>query len=390
MTTTHEFAALDGLRGFLALAVFLHHSIYWYSYATGGKWYFYSSSLYMNFGHVSVNLFFMMTGFLFTLKLLDGRKREIDWLKLYCSRFMRLTPLYACLMIGVFAIVAVKSHFIVIENTDSILAQLRSWMLFTIPGKPDINKFPDTQLITAGVVWTLSYEWYFYFLLPLLGLLIGTKHKDNFTPWLILSVACVLGFSSWDLDLGMFYCFGAGGLTAYIVRAPWIQKPLAEGAGHLVVLACLIIGYACFDNYMSFPCLFVIATAFVLIACGCDIFGLLTSRAARALSCASYGVYLLQGIVLYVIMMYGLDANFRHHMTIHQFWLLMCLLVTPVLVMMSALSWHFVESPAIAAAPKLATWLRQTQTDTSTVPPEKINLTTLEDSHRPDNDRPKE
>jgi len=388
-TATHEFAAIDGLRGLLALAVFLHHSIYWYSYATGGKWYFYSSSLYMNFGHVSVNIFFMLTGFLFTLKLLDGREREIDWLKLYCSRLMRLTPLYFCLLIGICTIVAAESHFKALESTENILAQLRSWLLFVIPGKPDINTFADTQLITAGVVWTLPYEWYFYFLLPVLGLLLGTKNRGAFTPWLILSAACVLGFSSWDIDLGMFYYFGTGGLTALIVRTPWLRKPLKEGSGNFAIIACLIIGYACIDNYMSFPCLFVVTTAFILIACGNNIFGLLTSRAARALSCASYGIYLLQGIVLYIIMMYGLEADFRHKMTIHQFWLLICLVITPILVGMSAFTWHFVESPAISASPKLADWLRKQHSASKLLvtPRPQIITPTLPaiDLRRPDN-----
>jgi hypothetical protein len=33
-----RFARLDGLRGFLALFVLSHHSLYWYGNLTGGSW----------------------------------------------------------------------------------------------------------------------------------------------------------------------------------------------------------------------------------------------------------------------------------------------------------------------------------------------------------------
>ena len=358
----HEFASIDGLRGFLALAVYLHHSIYWYSFATHHTWVFGASHLYMNFGHVSVNLFFMITGFLFTLKLIDGRTREIDWLKLYCSRFMRLTPLYLCLMAAVFAIVAYETHFTALEETDTILLELRNWLLFVILGVPDINSYLNTHLITAGVIWTLPYEWYFYFLLPLLGLAIGSKSKSTSGVWLILGVVCLTSFYSWHLNIGMFYSFAAGILTAIIVRTHRLTSKLRSNMGNLIAIICLIIGYTCFSNYMSFSCLFVLATAFLFIACGNNLFGLLSCRPARALSCVSYGVYLLQGVVLFVVMRYGIPSDFQSHMSVHQYWWIICCLTTPLLVAISAASWRHIESPAISAAPRFAQWLRNIRT----------------------------
>ena len=356
-TQSHEFASIDGLRGLLALGVFLHHVAYFYSYATNGNWYIYSSGLYVNFGHASVNMFFMLTGFLFSLKLIDGRSREIDWLKLYCSRFMRLTPLYLCLVLGVLMVVAIDTRFRFNEDTFTLLRELRSWLLFTIPGHPDINLRPDTHLITAGVIWTLPYEWYFYLVLPCLGLLIGTKNKAGSGPWLTMSMLFVLCFGAWQLDIMRFIAFAGGAAAAAIVRNHRMRDALRGPASNLAVFACLLMGFTCFD-YDSLPCLLVFATALTLLACGANLYGLLSMRPIRALSAVSYGVYLLQGLVLHIVLMYIVPQEWRLHMTVHQYWVVV-FFATPLLVGVSALSWQLIESPAIDAAPKLANWLRR-------------------------------
>lgn len=77
-----RFATIDGLRGFLAFFVFLHHSCIWYFYLRSGKWEVPPSNLYTHFGESSVALFFMITGFLFLSKLIEDRSKKIDWERL--------------------------------------------------------------------------------------------------------------------------------------------------------------------------------------------------------------------------------------------------------------------------------------------------------------------
>ena len=59
-----RYASIDGLRGYLALFVFLHHACVWYFFLQVGRWEVPPSSLYTHFGQSSVALFFMITGFL--------------------------------------------------------------------------------------------------------------------------------------------------------------------------------------------------------------------------------------------------------------------------------------------------------------------------------------
>lgn len=73
-----RYASIDGLRGYLAFFVFLHHSCIWYFFLRTGQWQAPPSNLYNHFGQSSVALFFMITGFLFFSKLIDGRTRSID------------------------------------------------------------------------------------------------------------------------------------------------------------------------------------------------------------------------------------------------------------------------------------------------------------------------
>lgn len=357
-TDSHEFASIDGLRGFLALFVFLHHSIYWFSYAQTRNWNFSSTSgLFMNFGHASVSLFFMLTGFLFSLKLIDGRKREIDWLRLYCSRFMRLTPLYFLLSLSIFAIVAYNSHVVTYEPTATLISEAIDWLLFVIPGHPDINTHANTHLIPAGVIWTLPYEWYFYLMLPLMGLIIGSKTKSASGIWLIISTVCLASFSYWKLDVNLLYAFVGGALAAVIVRTEWLRQHLTGKGTNIAALACLVAGYSCFGGNINFTRLVIFTTAFTLLACGANLFGILTTRAARALSTISYGVYLLHGITLYVVIMYVVPQEYRSNLSIGRYWVFIFFL-TPVLIGLSSLSWHFIELPAINSASKLARWIR--------------------------------
>ena len=91
---TGRFKSIDGLRGYLAFFVFIHHSAIWYFLLREHQWGLPPSRVYSHFGPTSVSLFFMITSFLFFSKLIEAKGKNIDWLKLYTSRFLRIFPLY--------------------------------------------------------------------------------------------------------------------------------------------------------------------------------------------------------------------------------------------------------------------------------------------------------
>jgi len=94
-----KFAPIDGLRGYMAFFVFLHHSCIWFFYTHGYGWSLPPSLLYRHFGPSSVFIFFMITSFLFFSKLLQARAGSIDWIRLYVSRALRILPLYYAVLV---------------------------------------------------------------------------------------------------------------------------------------------------------------------------------------------------------------------------------------------------------------------------------------------------
>jgi peptidoglycan/LPS O-acetylase OafA/YrhL len=62
--------SLDGLRGFLAFGVFFHHAVITYFYLANGRWDTPPSRFYTLAGHIGVDMFFMITGYLFWSRLI--------------------------------------------------------------------------------------------------------------------------------------------------------------------------------------------------------------------------------------------------------------------------------------------------------------------------------
>lgn len=77
VSTQGRFASIDGLRGYLAFFVFLFHACTNYSYITIGKWDTPTTNLYSFLGHGSVQIFFMITSFLFYSKLLQTKPNQL-------------------------------------------------------------------------------------------------------------------------------------------------------------------------------------------------------------------------------------------------------------------------------------------------------------------------
>jgi len=74
----HENLTLEGLRGILALSVFAHHSYYFYHLRQNGSWQDPDTRFWIQLGQPAVELFFMLTSYLFWRKVLD-EKGKLGW-----------------------------------------------------------------------------------------------------------------------------------------------------------------------------------------------------------------------------------------------------------------------------------------------------------------------
>lgn len=334
-----RYPTIHGIRGFLALGVFFHHGVITYYYHMTGVWGPPPSPFYTTLGEFAVALFFMITAFLFWGKVL-AQEGPLDALSLFHSRNRRLTPLYVFSVLLVLLIVAVKTEFTLRVPFRDLVQQVIAWFsygLLAIPRLPDINGLKDTFTIES-VYWTLTFEWEFYLLLPLLSRL----------PYRTASAVALLGICAFLVPGAMVTMnFALGIIAAHWTHKGDLNRRISDWVGTLLMLVTVVAVFLLFDSGHG-PLQYLLGfVIFMLLVNGNSLFGLLVSRPAAFLGTISYGIYLLHNIALFV-MFALLRAYWRiDGLTPERFWLVVGL--TGLLVILaSALTYRFVEYPYLA------------------------------------------
>jgi peptidoglycan/LPS O-acetylase OafA/YrhL len=293
---THRYLAIDGVRGYLALGVFLGHFTATWFYLRTGNWAAPPFNFEAQIGKGSVAIFFMITAFLFWQRVLDARSR-MDWNRFFVSRLFRIYPLYVFAFLLVAIAVGYKSGWVLKESLGRILFETVRWMGFR---HPDINKIVDTQLIMAGVNWTLQYELWFYLALPLVAGFILLKNP--FWRRLVYIAVAVALFTFIRLELRIAVTFLGGIVAAYWVRDPrrtkLVQGNMAAAVGGL----CFLSAFFFVPDAFSIVSLVMFTIFFVVVSSGNTLFGLLSMRPALWMGEISYSIYLLHGFILWTIL----------------------------------------------------------------------------------------
>ena len=355
-----RYSQIDGLRGYLAFFVFLYHARVWFLFLHTGRWEVPPSNLFTHLGQSSVLLFFMITGFLFFSKLIDGRTKGIDWGKLFVSRFLRLVPLYLFAILLLFTIVAYFSKGLLHEPIGMIFDEVLEWLTFTIAEAPIINAIGYTKIIVAGVTWSLPYEWLFYFSLPILALTVGVIPPLRYLALSLVGVIVLILFHS-QFYTFLLLSFLGGILPSFLVRSKVIRQFATKNISSLIVLGCLVTMVFFYKSPYGTIQLILLFSVFALIACGNDFFGLLVTPTSRTLGEMAYSIYLLHGITLFVtfILIIGKAQSKVMSPTIH--WLVVET-ITPVLILVCFLTFRFIEYPAMRSTSACTAWLRSLRT----------------------------
>ncbi len=330
-------STIDGLRGFLAFGVFVHHAAIWYVFLKTGSWVVPESRLYSQLGQATVTLFFMITGFLFYSKVLESREKPIDWLRLYVSRCLRILPLYVAILIFAALLIAL------IRYSGWVSPMVAPWHQKSLVG-----------LITAGVTWTLSYEWKFYYALPLLALTVGRVPWR----WLVFSLS-MLAISGITKALDIHACAFVGGIAAALLGqvAAWrrFARSAWGSAGALLTLACAVAGFDTAD--VVAPLVFM-AMSFALIANGAGMWGLLETALPRIFGEMTYSIYLLHGPLLFIAFYFVLGFDLGANLNPMQHWGVIALLV-PIVLAVSAFSYINLEAPCMRKVSNCQAYLNQ-------------------------------
>lgn len=338
-----KYTSIEGLRGYLAFFVFIHHSYIWFSYIKTNTWEAPQSNLFNSFGQSSVLFFFMITSFLFTTKILESTP-TINWKKLFISRFFRLVPMYFFSMVLFMIIVIIKSNGTINDSISSIIKNVITWFTFTISGNPNINNVKDTYLINAGVAWSLPYEWIFYFMLPLLGILFKVKTSIK---TIIISTAIVVLFIVLNKSrLNYFFPFLSGILIAIFakkIKNPSLfKKPIFS---LFIIVGIILNTYFFHDNYKIVP-LLIFTFIFFLIVLNNSFFGLLHLPISKKLGQITYSFYLIHGIVLYVLFHFLYKIENIEEYDYYSHLKLISICVFPITII-SHLTYCYIEKPFI-------------------------------------------
>ncbi len=343
---------IDGLRGFLGLAVFIHHASFWYNYAQVGKWRAPQSNMYIHMGQTSVSFFFMITSFLFISKLLNAKEGSFNWRSFYISRIYRLVPMYFVSILLLFICVMTLSHWTLEVSSIEFAKSVLKWSTFTYFGGSAINNVAETAIVNAGVIWSLPYEWLFYFSLPLMGLFLLSKRPSP--VFIVSSLVFVLAYLVAHKGVVMQHIlsFVGGAIAPFIIKySPKKVNVNTWVANGLIVLCLYLIGY--FDSANHLLCKILIAFIFTLVALGNSFFGVLTNSTVKFLGDICYTTYLMHGMVLFTVLYWGIGIG-----QVKQFspteYCGVILLMTPLVVLVSFLGYRFVEKPYMNKAAMLA------------------------------------
>ncbi|TNJ40972.1 acyltransferase [Phaeobacter sp. B1627] len=203
-----RFSALDGLRALAILMVLIHHSPL---ATTEGM---------LSRGHLGVDLFFVLSGFLITTLLLRERARtgRISLRGFYWRRILRILPLYYLLVTGV------GGYFVLIREMPGAAALWPGYYLF-------LANFLTDHIPTLFPTWSLSVEEQFYLIWPVLMVWLPPRFWG---PVLVGGVVLNVVAATGALEVVGMSAFELGPFRIRLPDATY--APILLGGGLAVVL----------------------------------------------------------------------------------------------------------------------------------------------------------
>lgn len=310
---------LDALRGLAALAVVCFHYFYRYNEIYGHENIAVSWS---NIGHLGVELFFMVSGFVIFWTLSRAEK-PLDFI---VSRFSRLYPAYWCALLVTFSMVA----------------------FFGLPGREvslfdavvNILMFQEYLLIphVDGVYWTLTVELTFYFWIFLFYLKSGLdKIEHVFSFFIFLSI--LYSFGVLDIPVPIYKIF----IMKYIpfFTAGICFYKIINGGKNLKVTICILLfslASTAVIYSLKYFCVFtVFYIVFYLALSGRLKF--LSFRPFVFMGSISYSLYLLHQNIGYIII------NGFYEMSWNP--LIGILLSVVLCIVLATFSTKYIETPSL-------------------------------------------
>ena len=170
---------IDGLRAIAVCSVIIYHA----------KIILFKDEIFFKGGYLGVDIFFVISGYLISLILFNNIQKNFSLLEFYQRRIRRIIPVLF-LVITVFFPLAFYIILIPNELVDYAEATISSILFYS-----NFNFFffgqeygaNNSLLIPFLHTWSLSVEWQFYIIFPLLIIFIF-KHQKIYLPHILLFI----------------------------------------------------------------------------------------------------------------------------------------------------------------------------------------------------------
>lgn len=364
----------DGLRGFMLVLIMLVHfrSL---EQPTPGAWLEQAWHFILDMSLVTLDVFFVLSGFLISRILLDAKGRVGFFRIFYARRMVRIFPLYYGFLLVYFILIPAAAewardldlplarHVMYWTYTTNLGAGLNDWW---DPARAGLNWYPLED--STGHLWSLALEEQFYFLWPVLVHRLTTLNLRRVclacmvsAPLIRVALVATLGASSdaaYLLTPARTDGLALGAFLAICAREPEgihrfarLVGPVA-GASFLVLLAIFAVeGHLEIENAvvqtMGLTASVYMAGAIVvsslLATSGSVWYRVFGNALVRRIGQYSYATY-----VFHLPLMFSLHRSGAFPRPLQNSGLAVELMYSGTMVVLSllagALSWHLYES----------------------------------------------
>ena len=240
--------ALDGIRGIAVLVVVLHH----FAPDILGH-----SLSWLTAGHLGVDLFFVLSGFLITALLLNENTANgrVSFRRFYRRRAFRLLPALTLFLFGhvLFVLTAdIQANPLFLQRAVTAkdeIASLLAAQFFTLNW---LGEFGDFRIVIGlGHLWSLSVEEQFYIAWPAVTVLLLARRP---APSLVISSVGVgaVGYAGYFYVWDSLSSPGRGASTTAAVLATvvvlWTLRRRSELAWQVGILLSFIAAVLMYRN----------------------------------------------------------------------------------------------------------------------------------------------
>jgi peptidoglycan/LPS O-acetylase OafA/YrhL len=323
-------ARLDGVRAVAFLTIFVHHG-----FGIPHLW-------------AGVDIFFVLSGFLITSILMDGRGKEDAWSHFYERRALRILPPYI-----VFLLLA--TFFLHLQWDHKGL-----WYVFFAMNFAEVFNLGVPGL---GILWSLAVEEQFYLFWPFIALRFSPRIVLRFAVALVVLAPILRGITTLFIhDHSAIYylmpfrmdLLASGAIMAVLWREPaplmvWRRWGLGlMGGGLLLLVLCTRVfhdfhaeGNTIAFNVLGYSLICCVAAGLIAFTLGADTglwMKVMTSKPVRGIGLVSYTSYLIHA---------GVTALVAPFSSV----LLNRALAFVIVIGYATLSWFLIEKPILRLRP---------------------------------------